>query len=587
MLVAVRLRLLRSGLLAIALLVCLAPFPPPGARGATPRVVVVVGPVGGLTDDYRADGRAAAAEARRYTDDVVTIYSPNATWPAVRRALQGASLVVYLGHGNGWPSRYGTTLNPRTQDGLGLNPVAGVDDVAHQYFGEWHLANRVRLAPGALVVLSHLCYASGNSEPGLPEGSLDVAKQRVDNFAAGWLAAGAGAVLVDAYLPPAHYVRAALEGTRRSERIWRTAPSFHGHELSFPSERTPGAVAHMDPERRTGGYTRSLVVAAGAGGPVPGGRGADRQVPARMNPQVAAGPYELVLPAGPAPPPDAFALGALPGVPALVGSALAGAAVELALPVEVPTGVTLGPGYRLGMRWIPLDVPGAPAEAAPGAPAEADPGTPSTLVAPESAAALVEVVPADVREGAVAAPARLPTTPGRYRLEVTIHDGDAVALPYAVQASIPPVIVHVGGPGVAWLDAPASLTVAAGTRASVQVLVVNGEADPWGPCAASPEQMGPDVADDCPTVHLVARWLPIDAGTAPGRAEPMSAVLAVPAATAVPAWLGGPVPSIPGMYLLVVSVERSADGSPLEVLGQPTTVAVEVVGAPLLPPPGG
>ena len=66
--------------------------------------------------------------ARRYTPDVTEIYSPNATWPAVKAALQGASLVVYMGHGNGWPSRYRDALYRPTQDGFGLNPSAGGND---------------------------------------------------------------------------------------------------------------------------------------------------------------------------------------------------------------------------------------------------------------------------------------------------------------------------------------------------------------------------------------------------------------------------------------------------------------------------
>ena len=71
-----------------------------------PKVVFVVGPAGAATNGYRSQARAAAAIARRYTPDVIELYSPNATWPAVREALQGASLVVYMGHGNGFPSRY-------------------------------------------------------------------------------------------------------------------------------------------------------------------------------------------------------------------------------------------------------------------------------------------------------------------------------------------------------------------------------------------------------------------------------------------------------------------------------------------------
>ena len=154
---------------------------------AVPKVVFVVGPAGAATNGYRSQARAAAAIARKYTSDVIELYSPNATWPAVREALQGASLVVYMGHGNGWPSKYRDSLFPPTQDGFGLNPKAGGDDYTHQYFGEASVGGQVELARNAIVLLNHLCYASGNSEPGLPEGSLIQAKQRVASSSRGAL----------------------------------------------------------------------------------------------------------------------------------------------------------------------------------------------------------------------------------------------------------------------------------------------------------------------------------------------------------------------------------------------------------------
>ena len=181
----------------------------------------------------------------------MSVVSPNATWPAVKRALRGASIVVYLGHGNGWPSPYRDALYPPTQDGLGLNPVAGGGDSAHQYFGESYLAREVRLAPGAVVLLHHLCYASGNSEPGLPEGSLDVARQRVDNYAAGWLRAGAAAVIADTFGAPGPYLRALFGSNAGIDRIWRDAPTFHDHVLTFAELAQPGLPrrARSDPRR--------------------------------------------------------------------------------------------------------------------------------------------------------------------------------------------------------------------------------------------------------------------------------------------------------------------------------------------------
>jgi hypothetical protein len=96
-----------------------------------------------------------------------------------------------MGHGNGWPSKYRDALYPPTQNGFGLNPNPGGDDYTHQYFGEASVGGQVELARNAIVLLNHLCYASGNSEPGLPEGNLAQAKQRVDNYAAGFIRAGA------------------------------------------------------------------------------------------------------------------------------------------------------------------------------------------------------------------------------------------------------------------------------------------------------------------------------------------------------------------------------------------------------------
>ena len=254
------------GLMGMGLLA--APAPAAAATRA-PRVVVIVGPVEGLTDDYRSIGAAAAKEAARWTTDVVSVVSPNATWPAVKRALQGASIVLYLGHGNGFPSPYRSTLFRPTEDGLGLNPVAGQGDDSHQYFGESFIASQIHLAPHAIVLMSHLCYASGNSEPGLPEPTVAVAQQRVDNFAAGWLAAGADAVIADTYGSPATTIRslfAARNGGTTIDRLWAAAPNANGHVLVYASTRTPGAEARIDPSGAASGFDRSLVWRPGLDG---------------------------------------------------------------------------------------------------------------------------------------------------------------------------------------------------------------------------------------------------------------------------------------------------------------------------------
>ena len=68
------------------------------------------------------------------------VYSPNATWPAVKAALQGASLVIYMGHGNGWPSPYRDTSTRRPRTASASTRRAGSGDDTHQYFGEGRIA---------------------------------------------------------------------------------------------------------------------------------------------------------------------------------------------------------------------------------------------------------------------------------------------------------------------------------------------------------------------------------------------------------------------------------------------------------------
>jgi len=103
---------------------------PVAAGGLNPKVVVIAGPVGSSNAHYRADADAIAATARKYTSNVILLKTPRATWSRVRPALQGASIVVYLGHGNGWPSIY-APYQPYTKDGLGLDPETGANGSAH------------------------------------------------------------------------------------------------------------------------------------------------------------------------------------------------------------------------------------------------------------------------------------------------------------------------------------------------------------------------------------------------------------------------------------------------------------------------
>ncbi len=252
-----------AAMLAIALGWSASPAPAAAAVSSDPKVVLVVGATHATTATYRSWMNVVATTASRYSRNVVKVYSPNATYAAVKTALQGASVVVYMGHGNGFPSPYSTTPNPYTQNGMGLNLAAGAGDSNTKYYGESYFARDVDLAPNAVVILSHNCYASGNSEPGKAEPSLAVAKARIDNFAAGFLRAGARAVIADGHADPSWYITQLFTTHRTIEQIWRSGPSPRGNVFSFASARTPGFTAFSDPDHRSGtkysGFYRSMV----------------------------------------------------------------------------------------------------------------------------------------------------------------------------------------------------------------------------------------------------------------------------------------------------------------------------------------
>jgi flagellar hook assembly protein FlgD len=228
------------------------------AGGLNPKVVVIAGPVGSSNTHYRADADAIAATARKYTSNVVLLKTPRATWSRVKPALQGASIVVYLGHGNGWPSIY-APYQPYTKDGLGLDPETGANGTAHVYYGEDYIARDIKLAPNAIVLFHHLCYASGNTSDGLPVGTLADSKQRVDNYGAGFFAAGARAVIADVSHPHTAYITALFTTRQTINRLFHTYPTYHGHDIPFASVRTPGFRAILDPTTTRGPWYRSII----------------------------------------------------------------------------------------------------------------------------------------------------------------------------------------------------------------------------------------------------------------------------------------------------------------------------------------
>jgi hypothetical protein len=231
------------------------------AAAAPLKAVIIVGPTHDLTASNLQAGETLAQLAESYGMDVRRVFHPKATWANVLAHIQGANLVAYLGHGNGWPSRYSDVLRESTQNGFGLNPYEGAGKNKVEYYGGNKIRNNVLLAANAVVLLNHLCYAAGNGESDDPIPSWSVAHQRVDNFAAAFLYVGAKAVFAYRSGSVATVINQLFTTNKTVEGIFKTTESWSGWNgwdaRKLDSARMPGNVNFLDPHS-TKGFERAV-----------------------------------------------------------------------------------------------------------------------------------------------------------------------------------------------------------------------------------------------------------------------------------------------------------------------------------------
>jgi putative cell wall-binding protein len=181
---------------------------------AAPKVVIIVGPTGSQTSSYRSTGDSIAATATAAGATVVKVYSPKATWANVRAAVNGANIIVYLGHGNGYPNPYNSVESTDRVNGWGLNRTTTNGDsdnwsTTMVYCGEKALlgtltssdgaaqrqycSGGITPAPGFVMIYNKACYTPGAGEGWDVKATESVAFQRVRNYSYPVLKKGASA----------------------------------------------------------------------------------------------------------------------------------------------------------------------------------------------------------------------------------------------------------------------------------------------------------------------------------------------------------------------------------------------------------
>ncbi|MDQ6682897.1 MAG: cell wall-binding repeat-containing protein [Chloroflexota bacterium] len=143
---------------------------PATGRAAGPKVAILVGPTAITDSTYLpfATNIAAAARAAGATVDMRYCATP----ADALAATAGASIIVYLGHGSGYPNPYSAVLDPNVTNGWGLrNPAvawagrtAGCTDRVLKYYGESWVGANVKPAAGFAMIYSNACYAPGAGE---------------------------------------------------------------------------------------------------------------------------------------------------------------------------------------------------------------------------------------------------------------------------------------------------------------------------------------------------------------------------------------------------------------------------------------
>ncbi|HET9498101.1 MAG TPA: hypothetical protein VFP83_07225, partial [Candidatus Limnocylindria bacterium] len=307
-----RLALVLGLAFALAVITVLSPSPVRGgAQGQ--KVVIIVGPVGGgsIQDNYlnRGEQIAQSVEARGGT--AVRVFSPNATYEIARAAVYGANIIVFIGHGSGFPNPYTSTMIPAWTNGWGLNRVAGTapdDPTGHGhsiggsapqmvYCGEaalegkpkpssipavqWCAGGAITPAPNFVMVFSNACYApgAGETESTTPTGEA-LARTRVENFSRPYI--GLGGTYFASDLGSRSVVEAILDNPDTTfGEIFTMGSGYSAAAVrQFPHSRSVGKEAWIQRTSGPGGLMSYWYAFGGDPGVTPSGIRPDMPVPA-------------------------------------------------------------------------------------------------------------------------------------------------------------------------------------------------------------------------------------------------------------------------------------------------------------------
>jgi hypothetical protein len=168
---------------------------PRPVAAASPKVAILVGPTAITDSHYYKWAKELRSTAQAAGATVDLRYCP--TPKAAKAATAGANIIVYFGHGNGFPNPYSGTEYTDRVNGWGLRDPAKswnrqtCTDSVLRYYGEDYLTGKISgkgwpaggITPAAnfVMVYSNACYTPGAGEA-RPAPKQEVAVKRVSNY---------------------------------------------------------------------------------------------------------------------------------------------------------------------------------------------------------------------------------------------------------------------------------------------------------------------------------------------------------------------------------------------------------------------
>ena len=228
----------------------------PREAAYAPRVVIVVGPSGGATRDYLGKARAYAAQAQAYgARSPSVLHAPRHLGPRPRRRAGRERL--HLPRPRQRLAQPVRALPGPHQERPGPEPVGRLGQLPGEVLRRGPTARAHPPRAGRRRPAQPAVLRVGRRRAGHPRSpSWTVAVRRVDNFAAGFLAAGATAVLADGHTSLVYEIPALFAGRQGDREAVDRRPGRERPRPVVPVQADPGRTSSAwTPTRRRPGST--------------------------------------------------------------------------------------------------------------------------------------------------------------------------------------------------------------------------------------------------------------------------------------------------------------------------------------------